>query len=428
MSYINWKNQLREDKKVRKYLHIDDPINLDNDANFKKVCKSLDKIKSHQFLPFLKKFDKQIRYRRDKTGTPHRKVKTRPLVYASHIDSHIYSYYNFILERDYESFLQKTGLFENIIAYRKIRILDRDKGKNNINFAKEVFDHIKKLGDCVVITLDIEQFFDNLDHKILLKKLRDVKLVDKIDGDFYKVFKSLTTYKYVLQKEFKENKIKQKIKNSNDEIYIILKKLLKQNKSGKGIPQGSTISGLFANIYLIDFDKEMITTYPQIFYRRYSDDLAFICKKGEETNLLDFITKTINQNRLQINLEKSFISYFQKNNDGKISCVNVTDGKGSQKGRNYVDYLGFEFDGDRILLRKNTIHKLRNKQIEKVEKQYINQIRRIKAKIKQKVLFKKNINYLERSKNIIDNSALNKQITNVTKARNKVKRNHSQKN
>jgi RNA-directed DNA polymerase len=429
MNYTNWKTQLTEDKKVRKYSHIDNSINLDDKISFQKICVILDNIQGHQFIPFLKRFDIKVRYKKDKDGVARRKPKIRPLVYASHVDSHIYSYHNFILEKEYEVFLKENNLSENVIAYRKLKTLENDKGKSNINFAYEVFDEIKKSGDCVVITLDIEQFFDNLSHKILLEKIRTVKGLDTVDKDFYKVFKSLTAYKYILQKEFKDKKIKQKIKNSRKPLYLILKQYVKENRSGKGIPQGSTISGLFANIYLVDFDKEIRITYLTVFYRRYSDDLAFICKPGEETDLLNFINKTINKNRLQINLAKSFVSHFQKDKNGRVSCVKVTNGNDVLQRRIYVDYLGFEFDGEKILLRKNTANKLRRKQIEKVKRQQSNQVHTVRKTSKKitRMLVNKTTNYFKRSMNIISNLALNKQITNVTKARNKVKKSFSRK-
>ena len=40
-------------------------------------------------------------------------------------------------------------------------------GKNNIEFANNAFEEIKRRKHCVAIALDISGFFDNLDHQRL---------------------------------------------------------------------------------------------------------------------------------------------------------------------------------------------------------------------------------------------------------------------
>ena len=58
-----------------------------------------------------------------------------------------------------------------------------------------------------------------------------------------------------------------------------------------GIPQGSPISAVLANIYMLDFDYEINKYLESIggIYRRYSDDMVAICpldKKDEVIKLL----------------------------------------------------------------------------------------------------------------------------------------------
>lgn len=423
MTYQEWKKQIKPDKKLRTYQHIDNALNLDNDKIFEKVVQVIKDIKNHQFLPFIKREEVEIRFRKNEQGVVCRKPKSRPIMYASHLDSHIYSYYNFIIQTKYEKYLETLNIDKNVIAYRKIKLEETGKGKSNIHFAKEVFEHIATKSDCIVITQDITGFFDHLDHGLLKKKICKVVGTDKLDDAFYKVFRSLTSYRYIEHSDFIVKKIKNKVKNSKYAIYKILKDVMHENKTDYAIPQGSPISGLLANMYLIDFDYEIKIAFPDVFYRRYSDDLIFVCQDSQKEDLLLFINNKIKEAKLEINASKSYISYF-KTKGSNLVCEKVTDGLGKLKSRNYVDYLGFEFGGEDILLRKNTIKNLKRKQLIKTQKHIFNNIKPIRVKPK-KVVVKKSKNknnYFKKSLEIINNSAISKQVLKVVKDRNKIKK------
>jgi hypothetical protein len=427
MNYQEWRNQIKPDKKLRTYQHIDDSLNLDDDKVFQKVIRVLEDIKNHQFLPFVKRTETKIRFRKNRDGEARRSKKSRPIMYASHIDAHIYSYYNFLLMKKYEDYLKKLDISANIIAYRKIKIEETDKGKSNIHFAKEVFDYIHSQNECAVITHDIDGFFDNLNHGLLKEKICKINETEKLDDSLYKVFRSLTAHKYIEYDDFVGKKIKRKTQSNKYAIYKTLKGIVKENKTNKGIPQGSPISGLLANIYLVDFDNQIKISFPDVFYRRYSDDLVFVCNKEQKEELLKFIDEKINESKLTINSGKSYISYFKKDTDG-VSCKEVTNGLGKKIGRNYVDYLGLEFNGEKIFLRKNTVQKLKHKQEKKAWKQLSNtqsQTRR-KPKIIKNITNKTNKNrnnYFKRSLEIIDNIGIKKQVLRITQKRNKIKQN-----
>jgi retron-type reverse transcriptase len=55
-----------------------------------------------------------------------------------------------------------------------------------------------------------------------------------------------------------------------------------------GIPQGTPISAVLANIYMLEFDKVIHNWLSARggVYRRYSDDMLFICRKEDEKSLL----------------------------------------------------------------------------------------------------------------------------------------------
>ncbi len=421
MEYQEWRSQIKPDKKARNYQHIDSPLDLDNKKIFQKVTGAIENIKNHQFLPFIKRDKIVIRFRKNKNGDVQRSTKTRPIMYASHLDSHIYSYYNFIFQNKYESYLKKHGIDDVVIAYRKMEIEDTGKGKSNIHFASEVFEYVEKQDECVVITHDIEGFFDNINHNLLKDKICKISNAEQLDDSFYKVFKSLTKYRYIEHDEFKKQE--KKIKKNKYAIYKALKGIFKENKANKGIPQGSPISGLLANIYLVDFDHEIIKSFPNIFYRRYSDDLVFVCKESEKEAILKFVEEKIKKFLLDINSAKSFISYFKKGTDNNTFCHKVTDGLGKTLGRGYIDYLGLEFDGEKIFLRKNTIQKLKLKQDKKTKRQIHNtqkQKRRKPKRIGRKITKNRN-NYFKRTLEVVDNSGVKNQILKVTKNRNRLK-------
>jgi hypothetical protein len=229
MTYEEWKNQIKPDKKKRAYQHIDDPVDLDDPKSFQKITRIIENIKAHQFLPFIKRNDVKIRFRKSGNEEAKRSVKIRPIMYASHTDAHIYSYFNFVILDKYERLLNSLGITENVIAYRKIKNIEDGRGKSNIHFAKEVFDHISTREDCVVVTQDIEGFFDNLSHRLLKEKLCKVCGVQKLNETLYKVFRSLTAHKYIEHDDFVNKRIKSKTKHNKYAVYKILKILLPLN-------------------------------------------------------------------------------------------------------------------------------------------------------------------------------------------------------
>src|SRR5207244_1890111 len=59
--------------------------------------------------------------------------------------------------------------------------------------------------------------------------------------------------------------------------------LCRVNESGHGIPQGSPISAVLSNLYLLEFDTEVnaFAARHAGLYRRYCDDLLLVLPKPE---------------------------------------------------------------------------------------------------------------------------------------------------
>ena len=272
-------------------------------------------VSKHSFLPFIHKTSKVKKFRKVYSsidGKVHenykrdnkllRKVdeKKRELFYASQFDSLIFSYYAKLLSDRYEIKLRqpKYNLNEVVNAYRSIPINPKNvdsSNKCNIDFANDVFKYVAnyKESKFAVIAFDISSFFDNLNHKKLRQIWAEILEEDKLPTDHFNVFKNITRFSHVdivdIFEEFKDKiytrkinkkgeplKIKQKkvdairyLRNQNaiafctkEEFFNLKGKLLQPSKTKKlkdgkivyrdfGIPQGSPISSVLANIYLL---------------------------------------------------------------------------------------------------------------------------------------------------------------------------------
>jgi len=388
--------------KRRGYLHLTGKAG--NKEQVLKLVQSPKLVAKHAFSPLIHKkvFQRKykiIRYNEDNRPVrAHKKVdelgkviptkKIRPLHYASHIDSHIYSYYsNEILQKKYEEFLNlNPELSRSICAYRRIKAVGRNGNKSSIDFAKEAFDEIKKRGECCAIAIDIKSFFSNLDHQILKKSWSKLLGKNSLPPDHYNVFKSVTRFRYVLlddlrinQTHFNERKIAENRKKNVVAFYCSHQELRKEIKSKnlkvyknqyhnehpdpnkrklRGIPQGLPISAMLANLYLLEFDKRVlkkIVDELKGFYRRYSDDIIILCDESQYEYVHAYIAKLIKEFRLEISTKKTEISFFRPNKSKKLVSYAVVNGI-EKKGAPF-NYLGFEFYGEKTLIKSATLSK-----------------------------------------------------------------------
>lgn len=165
---------------------------------------------------------------------------------------------------EYNSCAVEKDISNSEIAYRTCL-----KGKANIEFFRKAFDYIKKTNSCYILVSDLSNFFDKIDHKKLKNNLSIVLNQNPLTDDYYKIYKSMTKYSYIEKADIiaylLDNNIESEtsLKKCNSLLdkteWKIVKKKLKnkiiKNDKNYGIPQGSPLSGIFANIYMIDFDK-----------------------------------------------------------------------------------------------------------------------------------------------------------------------------
>jgi hypothetical protein len=394
-TWENYVKKVEESFKIKRYPHFDPYFNFLEDKNkLKELLKNTNGkgVANHSFLPFVKILIKTPRYRYHESKECMRlETKVRPIAFASHFDSYIYGYYAYALNEIYQGFIVKSGFDNCVLAYRNDLC-----GKCNIQFAKEVFDIIKTKGECSAIALDIKGYFDSIDHNILKQKWCQILGVKQLPIDQYKIFQSLTKYSYInknsvlkhfkinvkYRKEHKEkwqsllDLIPDKLAGSSfKQKFDLLRKnrLITQNKPRKGspiikgIPQGSSLSALLSNIYLVDFDKHLFELGKKMnfVYRRYCDDILIICPNEHTNSLIKLVSNLIQSDyKLIIQDQKTEVIDFKPNLKGKIRSFKrvlnketgvYNESPNQEKFYRNLQYLGFEFNGQSVYIRASSL-------------------------------------------------------------------------
>jgi hypothetical protein len=359
--------------KPKTYLHFDVPVRDEQRSYIERIVTDKNKVAQHSFYPFI-----TYKVTKYKMGTDpvsgNRFLDSsgeRPLSYAAHLDSQIYSYYSKELTKLYEQKLLDNGISENVIAFRKLIDPISNDSKCNIHLANDAFEKIKSIGECDVIAVDIKSFFDKLNHDYLKKCWLDLIEEKRLPDDHFALYKSLTSHAIVFRKEvYKLFNIPKKNPKSKgffricspedfrrkvrgDSVEKKGNKIIRRgliNLRDKGIPQGSPISALLANIYMFDFDKILNHKVDSLkgAYFRYCDDIFCIIPKGSDFDIESFISTELDKIHLYLNDKKTERSIFSYNRGELISDKPI-------------QYLGFMFDGKRKYIRASSIASYRRK-------------------------------------------------------------------
>lgn len=329
----------------RGYLHFDLPISC---VKAKRLVTNPELVARHAFFPLINYSVESKKISKDKTSSRiDVTYKERPIAYSSHVDSHIYAYYAEIISAKYEEKLKELDLCDCVLAFRGL-------GKSNIEFAHQAFEQIKNMGECSAVALDFSKFFDTLDHELLKQSWATILGSSKLPQDHFNVFKSITKFSKVNKVElYNELSIshnnpkhgRNRVCSSKDFRDIVrAKKLIKINPDSFGIPQGSPISALLSNIYMLEFDSEM-NRYVKMHggkYYRYCDDMLFIVPTGLKKTVAGFAQKKVNGLKVSINPKKTELRTFTKQNE-----ILVAD--------QMLQYLGFMFDGENTYIRSSSL-------------------------------------------------------------------------
>ena len=385
-----------EARKLKRYPHFDSDISA---ADAEILVQNSEAVASHSFYPFMRYIERWNKW----SEKGHKgKLKERPIRYAARRDSYILSYYRHLLSVRYEPILKKLDLSDAVLAYRRIPDQESGRGKCNIHFARDAFQKIINLGQCSVVALDISSYFESLDHSLLKAKWEMLLGVNRLPDDHHHVYQSITKYAFVDKLEVYERlgffgdkidpksgrTIKGFLRSFNDipRPQICSPSEFREKIAGKGaqksiiqrhdkhygIPQGSPISDLLANLYLLDFDQEMNVEARRLggHYTRYSDDILIILPGTalDGQAAMRFAQQCIAKSgdEIKIKDEKSYIYEFFLEPDGSQNFRRVLGNEG--QGKNGLEYLGFRFDGKKVYIKDSTLSNLWRKVTRKAMK------------------------------------------------------------
>ncbi len=358
MTKEDWLNsEIVIQKSKKQYAHFDWRTDI---SAQKEYISDPQCVAKHGFYPF-------IHYQKNMSKYSHGayKPKYRDICYAAHIDRCIYQYYSFQLNELYNARIQQDGIYDVPMAYRT------DLHENNIHISKRAFDFIKSQKDCFIMIGDFTGFFDNLDHKYLKHQWCSLLQTDMLPPDHYNVFKNITRYsKWELSdllalNGLEDNKPGRKILNGkarvlSKEQFKEYRSHIQKNPNTYGIPQGSPISALLANVYMLTADKEINDAVTSLggMYVRYSDDFIVVlpnnCGRKTLGDLCD-VQRYIHQVP-NLQLEPSKTQYFHYNAGVLVNCGKDVDEKADTSKR-FINFLGFTFDGQKVSIRAKTISK-----------------------------------------------------------------------
>jgi len=177
---------------------------------------------------------------------------------------------------------------------------------------KEVQNNVRKYS--WVIDLDIQDFFENVNHELL--------------------FKALEVHIF-------EPWVKMYIKRWL-EAPIQLENGTLIHPKGKGTPQGGVISPLLSNLFLhYAIDKWLAKHYSEIKMVRYADDMIIHCRTQLEANhLLTKVRERLAQCGLELHPQKTKMVYCKK------------EGRNQKRLPVQFDFLGFSFQPMMIKLKR----------------------------------------------------------------------------
>jgi hypothetical protein len=325
-------------QKKRRYIHFDLPLS-------KKACEILVSdpaaVSRHAFYPFLRHDLVRPRIKRLGAGKLRKTIKIREIRYASHADAAIYSYYNFLLAGHYEKALLAANVDDVSIAFRAL-------SRSNVDFAKEAFDWIDRHKPCIALGFDVQDFFGSLDHAILKNRWTALLASSHLPGDHYAVYRSLTKHASIeliaARKQLgisrQELGRRKRICNAEDFRKLRDAGFVSVNRGNKGIPQGSPISALLSNVYMLPFDIRMKQEIAARggFYRRYCDDILVVVAEPLADEVKSLVAEQLILLKLTMQPSKTLECKF-----------------GAALADKPLQYLGLIYDGESILLRSSGV-------------------------------------------------------------------------
>lgn len=180
-------------------------------------------------------------------------------------------------------------------------------GYRPLKSAKQALEQVRK--NCLeqdwVVDMDISNFFDDIDHALMLKSVE-----------------AMFTEKWV--KTYVQRWLEMKVQKASGTV---------EGRNGKGTPQGGVISPLLANLFLhFTLDKWLEKHCCEVRFVRYADDVIVHCQSEAEAKQLQW---AIGQRLLQVGL---------KLNEQKTKIVYCKDyRRRKMHGHVQFEFLGFSY-------------------------------------------------------------------------------------
>ena len=356
MDISEWR---KKNSAIKSYAHFDKRVSVGNNFMWNYITNP-QSVAHHGFYPFIR----STRIFKKYNKTDGVKNKERPICYSAHIDRCIYQYYSFLLNERYNQRALDDGINNVAIAYR-----NNLEKQNNITFAKTAFDFIKASQDCFIMIGDFTSFFDKVDHNYLKSQLCSLLGVTKLSDDYYAVFKNITRYSFWdISDLLKINGLpntQKGIRELNEKGTVLSSQEFKQHKKqyiqrngNCGIPQGSAISAVLANIYMLSADK-IINNYVRELgglYMRYSDDFIITLPNISVSKFNEVYSWIMQYYKdmpgVELSPEKTKLYHFC---DETVFSYESAEEEHIHKSR--ISFLGFSFDGTEVTIRDKTVSK-----------------------------------------------------------------------
>lgn len=147
---------------------------------------------------------------------------------------------------------------------------------------------------------------------------------------------------------------------------------------------------------MLKFDKavfQKVVVEHNGFYRRYSDDMVIVCNESKKSDIQDFLIKEIDKYNLEIAKSKTEVcafKYITEKGKQVLKVHKIINGK--EKYNVPFNYLGFEFYGNKTLIKSSNLAKF-YRRMKKAVKTKAKRIKIAKEKylLEETSLFKRKI-------------------------------------